>query len=120
MHKIYGNTRNAAEAGTHSIGQLTELVRGQDEALLERFEPLVRAQSVTLDMQPVERIDAAGIAALISLYCAASQTGHAFKIAHATPRVEEILCLVGLERILTAQDDADGSHLCPCLELTAA
>ena len=112
----------------HSVGELTELVRGHDEPFLGRFLPLARTQSLTLDMSRIERIDAAGIAALISLYCAASRAGHAFNVAQAAPRVEEILCLVGLERILTGREDAENFDPCrcpgpsqaPCLELTAA
>jgi anti-anti-sigma factor len=105
---------------THSVGELTELVRGEDARFLERLLPLVRTRSLALDMSPVERIDAAGIAALITLYCAASRAGHAFSVAHASPRVEEILCLVGLERILTGRDAVEDARLCGCLELTAA
>lgn len=85
-------------------GAMTELVRGTEEALLERLRPLVQSQAVTLDMRAVERIDAAGIAALISLYCAASRAGHRFTVANATGHVEEILLLVGLERILGSGD----------------
>ena len=36
-----------------------------EQRLLERVAPLVRRQCVTLDLGSVERIDAAGIAALI-------------------------------------------------------
>lgn len=101
-------------------GAMTELVRGQEEALLERLKPLVGAQPVVLDMHAVERIDAAGIAALISLYCTASRAGHSFTVAHATPHVEGILLLVGLERIL-AGADPNAPALPGCdLQLTAA
>ena len=54
---------------------IAELVRGSEEDLLAWLAPLVLQQSVTLDLGTVERIDAAGIAALISLYSAASQAG---------------------------------------------
>lgn len=114
--------RSTSVVEAQSVGELTELVRGHEAALLERLLPLVRTRSVTLDMSPVERIDAAGIAALISLYCTASRAGHEFRVTYATPRVEEILCLVGLERILTGHDAAENAYPCPdpCLELTAA
>jgi anti-anti-sigma factor len=91
-------------------GELTELVRGQEQLLLNRVTPLVRRQSVTLDLSSVERIDAAGIAALISLYRAAHETGHRFAISSASPRVAEILALVGLDRILLSQSAARISH----------
>ncbi len=64
--------------------RITELVRGNEQQLLARLQPLVRRQNVTLDLAHVARIDAAGLAALITLYCDACQsaTGSAFR----TPR----------------------------------
>jgi anti-anti-sigma factor len=112
--------QNHSDFEIHSVGELNELVRGEDQLLLERLLPVVRTRSMTLDMTFVERIDAAGIAALISLFCAASQAGHEFNVANASPRVEEILCLVGLERILTGQEEAESFDSCPCMELSAA
>jgi len=126
MHSVHQNKvhPDTVAAETHGMGELTELVRGHDAPFLEGLLPLVRTRSLTLDLSRVERIDAAGIAALISLYCAASHAGHLFKVAHAAPRVEEILCLVGLERILSGRDAGEDIYPCPCpdpsLELTAA
>ena len=80
--------------------ELTELVRGSDHGLIEEFEPLVRRQSVCLNLAAVERIDAAGIAALISLYRIAQESGHDFTISAASARVEEMLALVGLDQLL--------------------
>jgi anti-sigma B factor antagonist len=85
-------------------GELHELVRGQERELVERLTPQVRRQSVTLDLARVERIDAAGIAALISLYGAAHAAGNEFMIVNACTRVAEILALVGLDRILISED----------------
>ena len=114
---------NPSVVETHSVGQLTELVRGHEAALLERLLPLIRTRSVKLDLSPVQRIDAAGISALISLYCAATHAGFVFAVAHASPRVEEVLCLVGLEGILTGRDGAEKIFSChrdSGLELTVA
>jgi anti-anti-sigma factor len=80
--------------------ELTELVRGNEEAFLARLSPLVRRQSVTLDLSQVKRIDAAGIAALIALHAHAHEAGNCFSVVNPTPHVAEILSLVGLERIL--------------------
>jgi anti-anti-sigma factor len=99
---------------------MTELVRGQEEKLLARLEPLVRSRSVTLDMSHVERIDAAGIAALIRLYRLAAETGHSFAVSHPSPRVEEILSLVGLERLLAAPPEEGAAQVNLHLELSAA
>lgn len=94
---------------------ITELVRGQDRELVERMTPVVQEKSVALDLGNVERIDAAGIAALISLYGLARDAGHGFAVANPTAHVKEILSLVGLDRILLSQ------HACKRLqELTAA
>lgn len=77
-----------------------ELVRGQEQCLLERVGPVIERNNVTLDLHNVQRIDAAGIAALISLYRKALDAGHEFTIIHAAPRVATILALVGLDDVL--------------------
>ncbi|HTW62851.1 MAG TPA: STAS domain-containing protein [Terracidiphilus sp.] len=102
------------------MAEMTELVRGQEEALLERLKPLVRSRSLTLELSGVERIDAAGIAALITLYRLAAEAGHSFAVSHAKAHVEEILQLVGLERILAPRGEQDSP--CPSLrmEMSAA
>ncbi len=82
------------------ICELNELVRGTDSYLVEELTPVVRSQSVALDIKSVARIDAAGIAALISLYRIASEAGHRFSVANAKPHVAELLALVGLDGIL--------------------
>jgi anti-anti-sigma factor len=78
----------------------TELVKGNEQKLLARVSPLVRQQSVTLDLHRIERIDAAGISALLSLYASARAAGHFFTVTNLSPHVSEILALVGLQRIL--------------------
>ena len=85
-------------------GAMTELVRGQEQDLLERLEPMVKRESVALDMSGVERIDAAGLSALIRLYCDACNAGNEFKVMRTGRHVCEILRLVGLERLLTGAD----------------
>jgi anti-anti-sigma factor len=100
--------------------ELAELVRGSEQALLARFAPLVRRQSVTLDMSAIERIDAAGIAALISLYVGAREAGHCFTVVNPSPHIAEILALVGLERILVTRNLAVKSHSNPCFYRSAA
>src|SRR3974390_2577255 len=83
---------------------LTEIVRGNEGCLVDEMSPLVRRQDILLDMSPVERIDAAGIAALISLYRLAEESGHRFSVHNVTPRVYELLALVGLERVLVSHN----------------
>ena len=100
--------------------ELTELVRGCDRRLVEEMTPVVRRQSVSLDLGRVERIDAAGIAALISLYCIACQSGHGFSVTNATARVTEMLALVGLDRILLSHNAEQSSPCGPRLAQNAA
>jgi anti-anti-sigma factor len=99
---------------------MTELVRGNEQSLMERVAPMVRRQSISLDLGSVERIDAAGIAALISLYGSARDAGHRFTVTNASPRVAQILALVGLERILLSQNAVQSSHCGPRLLQPAA
>jgi anti-anti-sigma factor len=100
--------------------ELTELVRGHEQALLQQMGPEVARQSIELDLTPVERIDAAGIAALVTLYANACQAGHTFTVSNAQPRVARILALVGLDRILTSQNAVQSSHSGACLQRSAA
>ncbi len=83
---------------------LAEIVRGSEKQLVDEMTPLVRRQDVSLDMSPVERIDAAGIAALISIYRLAQESGHRFSILNVAPHVYELLALVGLEGILVSHN----------------
>ena len=100
--------------------EFTELVRGNDDQLVGMMAPLVRKHSAVLDMARVRRIDAAGIAALISVYGYARDAGHTFRICNVTPHVSEILKLVGLDRILVIRDDVRARHSEACLECPAA
>jgi|SRR5580692_5942668 anti-anti-sigma factor len=101
-------------------GDLHELVRGQEQDLVSRLTPLVRRQSVTLDLMHVERIDAAGIAALISLYGCACAAGNNFSVVNASTRVAEILALVGLDRILISRNAVPCPQPEPCFAQPAA
>jgi anti-anti-sigma factor len=95
-----------------ALPELTELVRGNEQQFLERLEPLVRRQHVTLDLENTERIDAAGLAALITLYCDACKAGYRFTIVNPSPRVREILAIVGLDALLVSQNMEEA----PCFE----
>ena len=89
---------------TGKLCELKELVRGSDRQLVEEMTPVVQRESVSLDLTCVERIDAAGIAALISLYRIADESGHRFSVSNAAPHVAELLALVGLDRILLSRN----------------
>lgn len=91
---------------------ITELVRGTDQHLVSLFGNVVTRQDVALDLGKIERIDAAGIAALITLYSDALHAGHAFSVCNPSAHVNEILSLVGLAPILISQDAAPARSLC--------
>jgi anti-anti-sigma factor len=93
----------------HPAG-VDELVRGQAAVLIERLGTLVTEQSVTLDLAGVERIDAAGIAALVALYQNAHGAGHSFRLTNVPARVEQILAVVGLDRYLVSHNAVQNSH----------
>ena len=83
---------------------LTELVRGSEAGLIDEMTPIVQCGSVRLDLYRVERIDAAGVAALISLYRTAREAGNSFRISNLRPHVAEVLALVGVDRILVSHN----------------
>jgi anti-anti-sigma factor len=114
------DTMCCAEIQPLAAGEITELVRGNENALLERFMPIVRRQCVTLDLESVTRIDAAGLAALITVYCTARESGHDFTILNPSSHVAEILAVVGLDKILVAQNARGFSESCIPAEATAA
>ncbi len=84
-------------------GETDELVKSNEQTVVERLMPMVREQNIVLDLSRVERIDAAGLAALIRLYCAARDAGHNFSVFNPSPRVTEILTLVHLDGLLVAK-----------------
>jgi len=104
---------------TQVVSGIGELIKGQEQEFLGELQPFVRRQSVRLDLSRVERIDAAGLSALVSLYCDASKAGHEFAVVNPTARVARILAIVGLDRILLAADSQDVLPPAP-VELAAA
>ena len=102
------------------LPELTELIRGNEQQLLALVQPLVLRQDVLLDFEGVKRIDAAGLASLITLYCSACRAGHQFTVLNPTPHVREILHLVGLEATLVSHDTKDNSCFSPQFHQNAA
>jgi len=112
IYNSTAETANAPNQPTDSI-RLTELVWGGDRRLLERLEPLTRRQSVTLDLSSVQRIDAAGISALVALYTAAQDAGHMLTLSNVSARVAEVLAVVGLDGLLLHRDAVQNSYSGP-------
>jgi anti-anti-sigma regulatory factor len=98
------STINEATTSSLGPGELTELVRGNEKLFLDRLLPLVRRQNISLDLRRVVRIDAAGLAALIELYCAARDAGRVFSIRNPSAHVAEILALVGLDKAFLSRN----------------
>jgi anti-anti-sigma factor len=87
-----------------------ELVRGTEAQVVSDLSPRVAVESVALNLAAVERIDAAGIAALITLYCTAVEAGTDFSVVSPSTHVLELLRIVGLEEILVADARPRGSE----------
>jgi anti-anti-sigma regulatory factor len=85
------------------IETLTELIRGKDQLLLERYLPLVRKASISLDFISIRRVDAAGVSALLALYTTSQKAGHRFTIVNASTHVAQTLALLGLDSLLLTQ-----------------
>lgn len=90
--------------------RLKELVRGNEHRLIERLMPLVRSRSLVLDLNAVERIDAAGVSALIGLYRSAREAGQRFTIVNPRPQIAQVLALLGLEKVLMSQNAESMPH----------
>ncbi len=99
---------------------LNELVRGSEAGLMDEMTPMVQCGSVRLDLHRVERIDAAGVAALIALYRTASEAGNSFKISNLRPHVAEVLALVGVDRILLSHNARQAVQVSAQLAQSAA
>ncbi len=105
---------------TEFVSGVKELVRGREQEFLRELEPLVLRQNVTLDLEDTERIDAAGLAALVTLYCDACKSGHRFAVANPSPRVRQVLALVKLDAILVAGNTEEFCCFRPQFQETAA
>jgi anti-anti-sigma factor len=97
---------NRVESVKNVVLRIKELVRGQEQVFLEELAPTVARESVALDFASVERIDAAGLAALITLYADACKAGHTVTVSRPSRHVREILQIVGLDRILMPRPEA--------------
>ena len=110
----YPNVSHATTASPTVIPVNIELVRGTEAQIINELLPLVKQGSVALDLSRVGRIVAAGIAALITLYCSAMEAGNDFSVVAPSSHVLELLRIVGLEAILIANCRAnavDSPHL---------
>jgi anti-anti-sigma factor len=102
------------------VSGIRELVRGREQEFINELRPLMQSQTVCLDMSKVERIDAAGLAVLISLCRDARLAGHELTVVHPSRQVVRILALVGLDRLIVSGDSARAPGPQPRINLVAA
>jgi len=107
----------APQSAIATVSVECELVRGTEDRVLKELMPRVKRESIAVDLSGVERIDAAGIAALITLYCTAVESGTEFLVVSPSARVLDMLRLVGLESILVP---AGAPHGLPAEEADSA
>ena len=115
----FSNLASAVDSLPAIVAVHCELVRGTEATVLAELLPRVKNESVSLDLADVERIDAAGIATLITLYCSSVEAGNDFTVISPSHHVLELLRLVGLESILVAGDKLS-SRARSCVECPAA
>ena len=75
------------------------LIRGCEASFLAELESRAVDSDLELDLGQVERIDAAGIGALLHLRALADQAGRRLSISSASRRATEVIRLVGLESV---------------------
>jgi len=115
----FSNIASAHNSPVAVIAVNCELVRGMEARVVDELLPRVKMESVALDLSGVERIDAAGIAALITLYCTSVQAGTEFFVVDPSAHVLELLQIVGLESILISDERPTGAER-TCLDRSAA
>jgi anti-anti-sigma factor len=97
-----------------------QLVRGEESEFVNEIAAQLHSRSVELDLSRVEQIDAAGIAALVSLYAQAHDLRRSLTIVAVSRHVKEILTLVGLEGVLLSHIVSAAPQSGPHLETVAA
>jgi anti-anti-sigma regulatory factor len=83
------------------------LIRESAAQLVAQIGPLAAQRDVILDLSQVERIDAAGGTALLTLLTGARAAGHNLQVGSASAHVTEVLGLLGLDRVMFLADFAE-------------
>ncbi|WP_420237302.1 STAS domain-containing protein [Telmatobacter bradus] len=89
------------------------LVRGREQNLLDELLPLVAENDVALSLERVQKIDAAGLGTLITIYRMAHEVGHTFRVVKPSRIVRGIICAVGFESALLYHNVDSESHSGP-------
>lgn len=80
------------------------LVRGREQAMLAQLLPLVAANNVVLSLEQVQKIDAAGLGALVLLYGEARKVRRSFRLIKPSRIVKGLIRIVGLELVLSSHN----------------
>jgi anti-anti-sigma factor len=95
------------EASQKGAGVLicpVELVRGKEDGFLSEALPFVEDAGLVVDMSQVTSLDAGGIGVILILRQVAEREGNLLVLTNPSPRVRQILRLVGLDAILVCNE----------------
>lgn len=106
---LFLNTSPETPSCVTEVAATGKLIRGCESAFVDQLLPCARKVSLQLDLSAICQIDAAGIAALVALYRASSESGNRLTIVQPSQHVHELLHLLGLEHLLVAEDDICGT-----------
>jgi len=91
--------------GRSAVLTLTgELDLASSRALEEELGKLVDAESVILDLRPLEFIDSTGLSVLVKAHQEAQDEGREFGLIKGGAQVQRLLALTGLDERLTVVD----------------
>lgn len=116
---LFLNTSRELPCPVTEVAATGKLIRGCESAFVDQLLPRAQKESLQLNLSAVSQMDAAGIAALVALYRASSESGHQLSVVQPSEHVHELLHLVGLEHLLITENDPCGTDL-KRLTLTAA
>jgi anti-anti-sigma factor len=106
---LFLHTSPEIPSGVTKVTAAGRLIRGSESAFVDQLLPRARTESLQLNFAAVSQMDAAGIASLLALYRASSESGHQLTIIEPSEHVHEVLHLVGLEHLLVAENQTCGA-----------
>ena len=70
----------------------------------------LRPKHMVLDLSKIEFMDSSGLGLIMGRYALMQKLGGAFSVANPTERVKKIFELAGLGRIITIENEGEGSR----------
>lgn len=105
--RMHVRTHGSSVAVIDLFGKLTA---GNAIGFLEgQVDHLIRnnCNNIVLNMHSVERLDCAGVGALVRCFCRTREEGGALRLLHVPQRYRELLAIFRLDSILRAYDSED-------------